>query len=475
MGRRQIERGLEAEGGPFAYVLDPTASHDPSSVVEFMDLMSLSGIEFLLASDSFTAGGRSFPAGSYVIPPQAFRPYVVDLMEPKRYPDRRQFPGGPPEPPYDMTGYELRFQMALEVANVDERFDMPGGDWGAVRTDVGHVRGEGAAGFVVSATSNWLYRALAELRDPDSPLFRITRAVPGTQGDLGAGSFWLPGLSGATARSMADDYGLTLTGLETAPDPESLAAVRPPRIAIYRSYRAAMPEGWTRWVLDQYGLEWENVWDADVRAGELARFDVVILPSQSASDIASGHDPAVMPAEFAGGLGREGAAALRAFVAGGGRVIAFDQSVDYAIDAFGLPFRNTAGELPTREFFIPGSIIRLEVDPTHPLAYGMSTDAMTLFARSQVLERTGGGEGVSTPVCYAGSEYLVSGWTLGGDEILAGRTAVAQVEVGRGDVVLFAFTPHFRGQPRNTFKLLFNALVGSATDGLPRRPGLECA
>ena len=85
MGRRQIERGMGAEGGPFAYVLDPNASHDRSSVVEFMDLMSQSGIEFLLASEDFSAGGHDFPAGSYVIPPQAFRPYVVDLMEPKEH------------------------------------------------------------------------------------------------------------------------------------------------------------------------------------------------------------------------------------------------------------------------------------------------------------------------------------------------------------------------------------------------------
>jgi hypothetical protein len=48
------------------------------------------------------------------------------------------------------------------------------------------------------------------------------------------------------------------------------------------------------------------------------------------------------------------------------------------------------------------------------------------------------------------------------------------VEVGEGDVVLFAFTPHFRGQPRNTFKLLFNALVGASTDGLPTGDALDC-
>ena len=106
---------------------------------------------------------------------------------------------------------------------------------------------------------------------------------------------------------------------------------------------------------------------------------------------------------------------------------------------------------------------------------GMQEDAVTLFARSQVLERTGTARvGVSTPVCYADSDYLISGWTLGGDEYLAGRTAAAQVAVGEGQVVLFAFTPHFRGQPRNTFKLLFNALMNSSTEGLPDASGLDC-
>ena len=82
--------------------------------------------------------------------------------------------------------------------------------------------------------------------------------------------------------------------------------------------------------------------------------------------------------------------------------------------------------------------------------------------------------GVSTPVCYAESDYLISGWILGGDEYLAGRTAAVQAALGSGQVVLFAFSPHFRGQPRNTFKLLFNALVGSSTEGPPDGIGLGC-
>ena len=477
MGRRQIERGMAAEGGPFAYVLDPSASHDASSVVEFMDLMSQSGIEFVLADEGFRAGGQDFPAGSYVIPPQAFRPYVVDLMEPKDFPDRRQYPGGPPIPPYDMTGYELRFQMGLEVVNVDEPFEMPLGEWGVVSSAVGSVTGTGSAGYLLDGTSNWVYRGLREYLAGGGELFRATRSLPtaaGNVADVPAGAFWLPGLSEDDAGRLSSDFGLTLTGLPAAPEADALTVVRAPRVAIYRSWRAPMPEGWTRWVLDEYGIAWQNLWDADIQGGALSEFDVIVLPAQEESGIRDGNAPGSMPEQYVGGLGAEGAAALRSFVEDGGWLVAFDAAVDYAISTFALPFRNRTRGVSSQDFFLPGSIIRLEVDPTHPLGYGMDADAVTLFARSQVLEPTVRRPGVSTPVCYPETDYLVSGWTLGGDEYLAGQTAAAQVAVGSGQVVLFAFTPHFRGQPRNTFKLLFNALWGAATEQLPTGAGAAC-
>jgi len=260
-----------------------------------------------------------------------------------------------------------------------------------------------------------------------------------------------------------------------------------PRVAIYRSWDAAMPEGWTRWVLDEYGIPWENVWDEDVQNGALSDFDALVLPAQDEDGIRDGHEPGSMPPEYVGGLGPDGAAAIRAFVEEGGWLLAYDESVDYAISTLDLPFRNVVRGVDSQDFFIPGSIIQLEVDANHPLAWGMASDAMTLFARSQVLERTDATESsygptraddaatpgrgdrpnrTSAPICYAEDDYLVSGWTLGGDEYLAGRTAAAQIGVGNGQVVLFGFTPHFRGQPRTTFKLLFNALMGSSTDGV---------
>jgi hypothetical protein len=60
----------------------------------------------------------------------------------------------------------------------------------------------------------------------------------------------------------------------------------------------------------------------------------------------------------------------------------------------------------------------------------------------------------------------VSGWDLGAARYLAGKVAGVRVPLGAGHVVLTGFTPHFRGQSRNTYKLLFNAIFAAAEEGI---------
>jgi hypothetical protein len=62
-------------------------------------------------------------------------------------------------------------------------------------------------------------------------------------------------------------------------------------------------------------------------------------------------------------------------------------------------------------------------------------------------------------------DLLVSGWELGASRYIAGRAAAVRVPVGKGQAVVMAIRPHWRGQPHNTFKLLFNPLYLSTHDG----------
>src|SRR5690606_25214633 len=197
-----------------------------------------------------------------------------------------------------------------------------------------------------------------------------------------------------------------------------------------------------------------------------SQFDILIFADEDASRILTGHLPGNMPDAFVGGVGVDGAARIRAFVENGGTLLAWDSAVDFAISTLGLPLRNaTAGTRPT-EFFIPGTLIRIDTKPDNPLAHGMEPRAVAMFNSSQVLAvvppaaegKQRAERNVDVFVEYARKDFLASGWQLGGEEYLAGRVAGARVPVGKGQAVVYGFRPGWRGQPHNTFKLLFNPL-----------------
>ena len=122
------------------------------------------------------------------------------------------------------------------------------------------------------------------------------------------------------------------------------------------------------------------------------------------------------------------------------------------------------------EFSVPGSLLRLEVDTTAPLAWGMPAEVSAFFANGLAFAPTtprARGEAETWPAgarvvaSYGREGLLQSGWQLGGDRI-AGRAAVVELQVGQGRVVLVGFRAQHRAQPHATFKFLFNALLAPA-------------
>ncbi|MFN2493442.1 MAG: M14 family zinc carboxypeptidase [Pyrinomonadaceae bacterium] len=247
---------------------------------------------------------------------------------------------------------------------------------------------------------------------------------------------------------------------------------KPVSYAIYKSHVPAMDEGWTRWLLQEripQSPQYTSLEDKDARAGNLhARYDTIIIPDQSAAAVLNGYRKGAMPVEYTGGLGSEGVKALRDFIEQGGTLVCLNRASDFAIEQFKLPLRDVVADVPESDFFVPGSILRIELDSSHDLAKGMPKESVAWVEDSPIFEvvATGNSLGaVSTANVRVVARYpldgnpLLSGWLLGGQR-LKGKPALVEVSVGKGRVILFGFRPQYRGQSRATYPLFFNAISG---------------
>jgi hypothetical protein len=232
-------------------------------------------------------------------------------------------------------------------------------------------------------------------------------------------------------------------------------AVKRPRIGLYKSYVPSMDEGWTRWLLEQFGFPFTSVVNRDIKAGDLRdRFDVIVFADQRPQAIAQGHKAGAVPDEFVGGLGDAGADALKQFAAAGGTLIFLNDASDYAIQQLGTNVKDALSGVSNREFYAPGSLLNLRVEP-HPLTFGLPPEMPVWFENGPAFEVSGRDRAVGI---YPETGLLASGWLLG-EKYLVNRAAIVDAPVGSGRVILFGIRPQYRAQSYQSFKLLFNALL----------------
>ncbi|HKK26505.1 MAG TPA: M14 metallopeptidase family protein [Gemmatimonadota bacterium] len=381
IGRKAVAKW---ERWPDAWVI-PAGQANRTGLQELIRVMVTADVEVRRAGADFQAGGHRFSAGDYVIPMhQPYASFAQAMLERQEYPDLRQYPGGPPRRPYDVTAQTLPLLLGVDAVPVD---DLPAGS--------------------------------VPLSDPMASAPEPRRTAPG--------------LSGEQAGKGA------------------------PRIALYQSWSADIDEGWTRWVFDRYHIPYTTVHNADLKAGDLSsRFDVVVFASESPRTIYFGRPKASVPDSLAGGVGARGVAALEDFVEDGGTVVTLQEASRFAIDYLGAPVRDVTAGLRPEEFYIPGSILRLDLDTSSPLARGMPDSTAAWYGRSS-MAFVPTDSGVRVVGRYGEKDPLLSGWALGSKHV-AGRPALVEVPRGRGRIVLFGFRPQYRVQSVATFPLLFDAL-----------------
>lgn len=247
------------------------------------------------------------------------------------------------------------------------------------------------------------------------------------------------------------------------------------RVGLYKNYYPAPDEGWTRWMFDQYKFAYKSVADQQLRLGNLRKdLDVIIIPDQSVSGLKYGlpgkskngidddeYTSGIFSDDIAGGMGQAGIKALRDFVEAGGTIITFNRASNFIISELNLPIRNVLKDVSAKKFFCPGSILRIDLNETSKLSYGMEKSSIAWFENSPAFEVTDPARAKIIASYPASRNSLLSGW-ISGDNLIRGKGALVEVKVGKGRVVLFGFRPQYRGQTIATLPLLFNAILTSA-------------
>jgi hypothetical protein len=268
-----------------------------------------------------------------------------------------------------------------------------------------------------------------------------------------------------------------------------------------------MDEGWTRFILsdaiERFCLQSFSIGNEIIKdrskvfsafeslprpqqyarlVSPLGNYGTIIFPDQSPNAILNGYAKGTMPDEYTGGVGKEGVENLKKFVEAGGTLVFLNRASDFAIDQFNLPIRDVTRGLARKDFYIPGSILRTELDLSSPISKGMPKESIAWFEGSPAFEV------LSSPPCLGGvpggrggssdnaaskqevcttviaryptdpKQILLSGWALGAERI-AGKAALVQINIGKGKIILFGFRPQYRGQSLATFPLLFNAIA----------------
>ncbi len=470
---RQTERG--AAGKPAAFVI-PVDQHDPLTAQKMVNKLLGQGIDVQRAGRDFTHEGRVYGAGTFVVSMAQPKMGVIRwLLGRTFYPDNSYTRNrdGSPIQPYDMSTDNMAEFMGVRVDAVDEAVEARLTKVSAVIEPAGRVA-VGRFGYVLDGRLNDSFEAVNLLLAANVGVRRVDRPADES---LRPGDFLVEaGAPAATVADVARQTGVDFVALDTEATSDSRPLTQL-RIGMYqRYYGGNMDEGWTRWLLEDFSFPYATLMDAEIMDGDLHDdYDVIILPADGVARMTGeqsaqggpGGGVQTYPEEYRSGFGQDGVDALEAFVENGGTLVTFAEAGALPIEKFGLPVRNVREGLSSTEFWSPGSTLRVNIDNTHPLAYGMPDQGLATFLGNNHVYQivaTPRNERADRIVTFVDRDVLQSGWLLG-EEVITNKAAMVSVEHGQGRVVLIGFRAQHRAQTHGTFKLLFNTLVGDPDGG----------
>ena len=494
-------RAVKPKAGPSAYII-PAEQPDSATTARLINILRTGDVDVEKATSDFDADGKHYSSGSYIV--QLAQPYgnfAKTLLDVQDYPNIPEYPGGPLQRPYDVTAQTLPLLFGVNAVAVNSKITVASSQVDVAKPSAGRFeKTPGSGGYLIADKTNSSLYAVFALLAKGVQVYRLT----GTGSE--PGTIYIPQQDGIDAKleAIAEKFPIDIQAAATAPTGSALL-VHPPRIGLYQSWVPSMDEGWTRWIFDQNGIPYTRLVDEDIRKGDLnQRFDVVLIPDNSASAITSGRrglgdesaanstptaaadagvarrrasattaaagaaavparDEAVRgpqtPPEFKGGLRDTGLASLKAFTEAGGTIITLNKASDVYTGKGSGRVENALDGVDRKGFYIPGSILQVAVDTTNPIAFGSTPTVPIFYENGPTFKVNGEAHSVAF---FNTDKPLLSGWILGG-QFLKGTSVIAEEPVGKGRIILFGFRPQYRAQSEVTYKFLFNALLYSSS------------
>ena len=454
---------------PYAFVFPPD-QRDSQSLYDLLEVLDLGRVEIQRAEEPFKVRSSTlvstplglpnrleFPAGSHVIlVQQPYGAFAKTLLEIQHYPGSREYPGGPFKRPFDVAAHTLGIQLGVETYQVMQPFEASLNKVDEVRIPSGQIEGEGIYGLF-SHTNNAFARLVNRLLKKDREVFWAPNGFRAEGESFPVGTLMVRFEEGEIAlQLLLKNIPVKVQLVKKRPE-LAWQQIRMPRIGLYKSFSSAIDEGWTRWILEDYEFPYHNLYNQDIREADLSEYDVILFPHQEPDKIEQGLGNSY-PEQYRGGLGKEGVARLEQFASEGGTVVFLGAASRLPILRWQLGGVDITERLSSREFSVPGSLLRVTVNNRHPIGYGMMEEAAVMFNHNSAFDLA---RGLSV-VHYSIEDPLLSGW-IHGEEHLVGKTALAEFPMDQGNVILIGFRTQFRAQTRGTYKFLFNSLYYATT------------
>ena len=478
--KKEVQKG---KSEPPYYYIFPRHQHDQSEMVELVNLLDRHGIERYTLQQSQGIEGRQFQKGDVVIPlAQPFRPFIKEVLEKQKFPVRRYTPGGEVIRPYDVASWSLPLHRGVDCYQIDVRSP-------DLEEALGKI--EGTYTLMNEIPDTW-ETLVFPVKNNESYRVAFMAAKKGldvryTLGDIRAngdimreGAFLIP-----YSRSEKDEAKKILDQLTVEPivldqppafDTRSLDI---PRIGLIETHTHDMDAGWTRYLFDQYHIDYDVIHPGHIKGMDLQDYQVLIFPDNNKSVLLKGqyeqgsdYRMSSYPPEFVKGMGQEGLQKLMKYVDDGGHILAWGNSTDLFMgkqtieredgekETFKLPVSNQAERIRADGLYCPGSFVRVKLNKQSIYNTGLPEEIGIFYRGDPVLQ-------TSVPLFdmdrrvlghFPEDDILISGYAEE-EKAIAQAPALAWAQKGKGRIFMLSFQPQFRASTPVDYKLIFNSLL----------------